>query len=307
LTFNCITILLQGNYTADTAISIRRLRALAPDLRIVLSCWESNRADVIAAVYPDIVTVFTEDPGAPAISGFKVDNIRRQIVSSRVGLESVETPWVVKIRSDISLDPYCIKEVLDLCVPLRSEKLTLFSHKVVATSLTTLDSRRSDLYFHVCDWVYIGAIDDVRAIFSVALPEDDFFAFFQSAKPTPEICSRYRSETYLIFHLVHKKLGTSYPFSGYRDDTLVGLSHDVMKTNFVIVNPWNLGLHSSKYKNLFLWLRPDRYSEVTCGGFLLKIGLRRAVVAIVLDFASRSASVITAALKSAYRRAHAWR
>ncbi|TXI21825.1 MAG: hypothetical protein E6Q67_07095 [Roseateles sp.] len=302
-----VTVLLQGNYNDETARIIGRLRALTPTLSIVLSCWESNRAAVAASGQAGITAVFSEDPGAPAIPGFKGDNIRRQIVSTRAGLEQVRTPWVVKIRSDIAIDPARLPELTSLCTAIPAGAPALFGHKVVATSLTTLDARRADLYFHVCDWVYLGRVEDVRAIFSAPLPDGEFFTHFQGASPAPEICSRYRSETYLIYHLVHDKLGVSYPFSGHRDPELARLSHAVLKTNFAIVNPWNLGLRSSKHRKLYLWLRPDRHTELTCGSYLARVGGARAALAAGRDLASRAASATAPALISLRNRVRAWR
>jgi len=293
-----ITVLLQGNYNDETARIIEQLKAVAPKMPIVLSCWESNRATVTATCPAGITKVFSEDPGTPSIPGFKGDNIRRQIVSTRAGLAQVCTPWVVKIRSDIAIDPTRLEELTALCTAIPADLPALFGHKVVATSLTTLDARRSDLYFHVCDWVYLGRVEDIRAIFSAPLPEGDFFTHFQSASPAPEICSRYRSETYLVYHLVRDKLGVDYPFSGHRDPQLARLSHTVLKDNFAIVNPWNLGLRSSRHRKLYLWLRPDRHTELTCGSYLARISAARAALATVRDLSSRAASAATPSLIS---------
>lgn len=291
-----ITIVLQGNFSAETARTIAYLQVLAPKTPIVLSCWESNRAEVAQTHLPGVTTVFSQDPGAPLIEGFKVDNIRRQIVSSRRGIEKVRTAWVVKIRSDISIDPRLIHELTSLCARLPDDSTSLFSHKVVATSLTTLDSVRSGFYFHVCDWLYLGRTDDVRAIFSAPLPDGDFFTYFRHTQPAPEICSKYRSESYLIYHLVQSKLGIEYPYSGYLDPKLAATSKQILKANFVIVNPWNLGLTSSKHRKLYLWMRSDRYSELNCGGLFELIGPVRSTVAIGRDLATRCISSLAAAV-----------
>lgn len=302
-----VTVILQGNYNDETAHIIEQLKAISPSLPIVLSCWKSNSAAVAATCPAGITAVFSEDPGAPAIPGFKGDNIRRQIVSTRAGLEQVRTPWVVKLRSDIGIDPLRLPELASLCTAIPANAPALFGHKIVATSLTTLNARHADLYFHVCDWVYLGRTEDVRAVFSAPLPEGEFFTHFQGTVPAPEICSRYRSETYLVYHLVRDKLGVDYPFSGHRDPELANLSHAVLKANFAIVNPWNLGLRSSKHRKLYLWLRPDRHSELTCGSYLSRVSVARAAVAAGRDLASRAASAAAPVLISMRNRVRAWR
>lgn len=302
-----ITILLQGNFNSETASTISRLQALAPTAPIVLSCWESNRAEVVKTHLPGVTTVFSEDPGAPHIPGFKGDNIRRQIVSSRCGIEKVRTPWVVKIRSDVSIDPRLLQELTSLCTRLPDDPASLFSHKVVASSLTTLDGVRSGLYFHVCDWLYLGRTDDVRAIFSAPLPDGDFFTYFRHTQPAPEICSRYRSESYLLYHLVRAKLGIEYLYSGYLDPELAAISEQILKVNFVIVNPWNLGLTSSKHQKLYLWMRPGCYSELNCGGLFELIGPVRSAVAIGRDLVTRCISVLAAAVIKLRNRVREWR
>ncbi|WP_019429415.1 WavE lipopolysaccharide synthesis family protein [Limnohabitans sp. Rim47] len=302
-----ITIVLQGNFNAETARIVAHLQALAPTAPIVLSCWESNRAEVAQTHLPGVTTIFSQDPGAPFIEGFKGDNIRRQIVSSRCGIEKVRTPWVVKIRSDVSIDPRLLQELTSLCTRLPDDPASLFSHKVVATSLTTLDGVRSGLYFHVCDWLYLGRTDDVRAIFSAPLPDGDFFTYFRHTQPAPEICSRYRSESYLLYHLVRAKLGIEYLYSGYLDPELAAISEQILKVNFVIVNPWNLGLTSSKHRKLYLWMRPGCYSELNCGGLFELIGPVRSAVAIGRDLATRCISVLAAAVIKLRNRVRAWR
>lgn len=302
-----ITIVLQGNFNAETARIVAHLQSLAPTAPIVLSCWESNRAEVAKTHLPGVTIVFSQDPGAPLIEGFKGDNIRRQIVSSRCGIEKVQTPWVVKIRSDISIDPRLIQKLTSLCTQLPDDPASLFSHKVVATSLTTLDSVRSGLYFHVCDWLYLGRTEDVRAIFSAPLPDGDFFTYFRYSQPAPEICSRYRSESYLLYHLVRAKLGIEYPYSGYFDSKLAATSMRILKTNFVIVNPWNLGLKSMKHQRLYLWMRPNCYGELACGAFLSKVGFRNACVSVGLETATRIISALAQQLITYRNRITAWR
>jgi WavE lipopolysaccharide synthesis len=302
-----ITIVIQGNYTDETGRIIESIKRRVPAMPIVLSCWESNR-DAVGTTCPEGITaVFSRDPGAPVITGFKVDNIRRQIISSRAGLSQVRTPWVVKIRSDIFIDPRLLPGLASMCAPIPVGTSALFGNKVVATSLTTLDARRADFYFHVCDWFYLGRVEDVRDIFSASLPEDDFFAYFQGVSPVQEICSRYRSETYLIYHIVRKKLGVDYPFSGYRSKQLVDLSHSVLQTNFVIVNSWNLGLRSSKFRRLYLWLQPDRYSELTCSVYHSQVRGVRANFALICDLVSRILSAIALPLFWLRNRVRAWR
>jgi hypothetical protein len=301
-----ITIVLQGNFNPETARILSHLQALAPTAPIVLSCWESNRDEVAQAHLSGVSTVFSQDPGAPFIEGFKSDNIRRQIVSSRFGIEKVRTPWVIKIRSDISIDPRLIQQLISLCTQLPDSPESLFDYKVIATSLTTLDGVRSGLYFHVCDWLYLGRTKDVEAIFSAPLPDGDFFTYFRHTQPAPEICSRYRSESYLVYHLVRAKLGIDYPHSGYLDPKLAATSEQIIKANFVIVNPWNLGLTSSKHRKLYLWMRPGCYSELNCGGLFEMIGPLRSALAIGRDIATRCISSLAAVVIMVRNRVRAW-
>lgn len=295
-----ITVLIQGSFNDGTVRTIERLRVQSPVTPVVLSCWEYNR-DLVSQTCPEGVTiVFSDDPGSPSIPSFKIDNIRRQIVSTRAGLAHTRTPWVVKIRSDTSIDLHQLAELTSLCTPVPAHTSALFSQKIVATSLTTLDEVRSGFYFHVCDWVYLGRTEDVAAVFSAPLPEGELLTYFQYANPAPEYCSRYRSESYLIYHLVRDKLGIDYPYSGHQDLKLANLSHQVIKANFAIVNYWNLGLRSSKHHRLYLWMRPDIHAEIACGAFLSEVGLLRAAVAVGRELISRIASAFVQQL-IAYR------
>jgi hypothetical protein len=286
------TILLQGQFTAETAKIVRQLRQADRLTPIVVSCWESDRAAVpqdVANLVSELV--FSEDPGSPRIEGFKVDNIRRQLVSTSAGLARVKSAFVLKLRSDLMVDVKRVRNALALCTPVEPDAPAMFGHKVVVTSLTTLDARRSGYYFHVCDWLYLGRTNDLRVLFAAELPSGVFFEYFRHSLPRPEICSQYRSEAYMVYQLA-RRLGLcgEYRFSGECSDQLADRSQELIRANFTVVNPWNLGLSSSKHRKLYLWMHPNRHTERTCGARVLSLGRRAALAELLRESASRAAS-----------------
>lgn len=258
-----ITVVIQGKLLSSTVNFIEELRATYPSVGIVVSCWEGDTAEHNISA-PDVVVVESSDPGAFPVDGFKLDNITRQLVSTKRGLERVRSRWAIKIRSDITFD---LSKTIT-CLKKFSKRVmftehSLFESKVIATALTTLKPDSEGHFFHVCDWIYAGLTVDLQRIFNADTPDENFFQFFRNSLERPEICSRYRSETYLIYHLVRDELKVEYPYSTYYREDLAKLGKDVLDTNFYIVNHWGLGLRSFKHKHLWKWYQSNRYTQMS--------------------------------------------
>src|ERR1700754_2473682 len=93
---SALTLVLQGQFTADTAAIVLGVRQRFPELRVIVSCWESDRATIPPEILGGPTRILhSADPGSPRIAGFKLDNIRRQLASTRAGLASVETEYAL--------------------------------------------------------------------------------------------------------------------------------------------------------------------------------------------------------------------
>jgi hypothetical protein len=282
-----LTILFQGRYSPGILSFSRAVAQDFPDLPIIVSCWEADRADVPAELATYAQVVFSPDPGAVQVPGHKLDNVSRQLVSTQAGLAHVRTDYVLKLRSDMTVSIEKILALKSLCTAIPASAASLFRRKVVVTSLTTLDPRFGH-YFHVCDWLYLGLTADVAELFgSVDLPDEAHFRYFAS-HPELELASRYRPEAYIAYSLVKQRgISRDYAFSGQASASLEALGREVLRTNFVVLNPWSLGLQSEKHKHLHLWIAHDRYTETTCGSYHRSLPFAQRQRARLLDMGSR--------------------
>jgi len=101
-----ITFLVQGaEYIQDsinyTKILIETLRAKFSNSKIIFSTWEGTNN-----IYPnDILIIKNTDPGPLNIEGAKfLNNFIRQIKSTKIGIDFVETKYTIKLRSDVKID-----------------------------------------------------------------------------------------------------------------------------------------------------------------------------------------------------------
>ena len=255
-----ITVIIQGNADNHTLRFTHWLCTTYPEIYVVVSCWENNSIDQELINYEHVTVIKSADPGTISVPKFKTDNIKRQIISTRRGLEKVKTKWAIKIRSDMTFNPNKLIYFLNQLKPMTNSPFRIYNNQVGVTQLTTLAPQKSGLYFHICDWVYFGLSDDIREIFKAPLPEDSFFRFFEKCEGEQEICSQYRSETHLVLHSIQSRFKIIYPFSGFKDYNLEKLSEKIMSANFCVFNSWNLGIKSNKHRSLWKWHQRNRYT-----------------------------------------------
>lgn len=300
-----LTIVFQGRYSSEILSFSKRVKEQFPNIPIIVSCWDGDSPSIPTELYDYAQLVFSADPGAIQVPKHKLDNVSRQLASTQAGLEQVRTLYVLKLRSDITVDMRKIVDLMQLCTAVADSESKIFERKVLVTSLTTLDPVRSGHYFHVCDWVYLGLTADVRALFaSASLPDVDHFRYFE-ANDELELASRYRPEAYILYSLVKQRgMCVDYSFSGEVSEDIQRKSADVLRQNFVVLNPWNMGLASEKHKNLHLWLVSDRYSEINCGSYLRSLPFAQRQAAKVLDHVARfmtTAAISGAKIKQAFK------
>lgn len=285
---NNITIVFQGRYAPGILAFSKHVRENFPATPVIVSCWAEDKAGLPAELFDYAQVIFSEDPGAIQVPKHKLDNLTRQLVSTQAGLAQVRTDYVLKLRSDITVNLKKLFELKKLCTVVADSGSRLFDRKVLVTSLTTLDPVRSGHYFHVCDWLYLGRTADVRRLFdSAALPDPAHFRYFES-RDELEIASRYRPEAYIVYSLANQlKIYTDYEFSGQTPPGIDRISTEVLRNNFVVLNSWSIGLRSEKHKNLPLWLASDRYTETNCGAYIRSLPFLQGQLARLLDAGAR--------------------
>ncbi len=161
-----LTIVFQGktfkNKFFSTEDSIRKLLRSYPKLKIILSIWKGDH--VSEYVKENCKIVFNNDPGkVEDWTNLKPNNVNRQIVSSFNGISNAETKYVLKLRTDCTVN-------LSKIIKLFSVFNDVNDDKVLISNLTTKNPNyASNIYYHFCDWIYFGKKDQVVKFFDIPL------------------------------------------------------------------------------------------------------------------------------------------
>lgn len=146
-----LSIVIQGSLHDSQTNLIKRFRNSFPKAQIIVSTWENN--EELSNLVDHYVT--SEDPGPFAIKKngkiVRLDNINRQIVSTRAGLNVACRKWTLKWRSDFDVD-----------TELLSDKLQKYVRQIPDDGFLVLAYHTANPYSkprmigHISDWMYFG-------------------------------------------------------------------------------------------------------------------------------------------------------
>jgi hypothetical protein len=258
-----LTILFQGKFDQHSVDNIKKTISNISCSCVIISCWEGDLNGVDISELPSVKFIFSNDPGSKKIDGYKIDNINRQIVSTKSGLDAVETEYVLKLRTDTYITSNNLIKLGNKLIGSCKSTGEIFSERVMVTNLTTLDADKTDHCFHVCDWLFMGRLKDIKRVFSLEIKPDEYFTFFSSdTSYVSEICSQHRAETALIEHVVRDKgirINCENTLKVERMDKVI--SNRILYNDFIILNPWTIDLRSTKHSRLNFWIDGGRILE----------------------------------------------
>lgn len=247
-----ISVVLQGAVDRDlTPAAIRSIRRVLPGAEIVLSTWRG--ADV-SSLDVDIL-LQNEDPGAELLDDvYQVkNNVNRQILSSKSGISKATKPFVLKIRSDISLkNDNFVREFGRF--PARNQKLKILEDRLVVCNLYCANPRRVPFLFHISDWVAFGRKKDVLNMWDIPLGCEPGMSRYFYGKPRPPLdpiptwLFQYIPEQYIWTEFL-KKNGVSLDFEyfcDYSDDMLL-VSELSIVNNVDLMNYEDYGIEFAKF------------------------------------------------------------
>lgn len=167
-----ITVVIQGplyrdHNQSDLAVRcIASLRKHLPDANILISTWPHQDTSGLDA---DMI-VYSDEPPSLVDSNGNINNILRQMVSTRRGIEASNRPYVMKFRADLSLTNSDFTVIRDYPVEIRPED-RLFMQPMTVTNLFVRNPLRVPMLFHISDLVQFGRREDMLDFWSVDLPE----------------------------------------------------------------------------------------------------------------------------------------
>jgi WavE lipopolysaccharide synthesis len=263
-----ITVVMQGDIRSETISAIRSVRHLLPNSRLILSTFNTEDTASIADEVDDVI--LSDDPGAmPSFVKtdiLLVNNVNRQLTTSKAGLDLVRTAYAVKMRTDCVLHNANCVDLLERFSTSNADPEIL----LVSSFFTRHPYGLACYLFHVSDWFVCGRSDRVRQFFSAPLMTLDDATWFErhkSLKSSTYAARRFRArftpEQHITTHFAHT-LGYQTPH--YLNHWTIGLAEeyeDFLASEVVVASPSQLGFTIGKY----IGIEDNIYQRVDCISF----------------------------------------
>jgi hypothetical protein len=254
---NDISLVFQGAFkpyvTRERENFIRNIkltRRALPGAPVILSTWEGS--DIPAGLDVDAV-VLSKDPGGLAplkLDDNKVNNINRQLLTTRAGLAAVTTPYAVKIRTDCFLEHagFLDFHAAQLACDGGRERL-------LACSFFTLDPRIFEHFsYHLSDWFQFGTTAALQRYWSAPPFGSDHARFYETrphAAGSTIFETRFRAKFAVEQHLcIHYAQALGYACPAFLNDADPAMLDDFQRflgREVMILDPWQIGLVFPKY------------------------------------------------------------
>jgi hypothetical protein len=250
---NEISVVVQGpvlreqdrptGHANQTQEVLRSIRGVLPQAKIILSTWEG--VDISGLSF-DLV-IFSRDPGSTGPREKSTSaNIVRQIVSSKRGLEVVQTRYALKLRTDTLLTSAKFTDIWEIYSQglLRNR---CFKRRILVSATFTPCPRYCPSPYWVSDFFAFGLTEDVQYLWDIPSPtlakmQDDEAYRTQRIESGTKITPPTNAEQKLILSMaskagIHEKVATVTsinPFCLIRSEIFIA-------SHFIPVDPLEAG------------------------------------------------------------------
>ena len=200
-----ISIIIQGAISPNTAEVVHQLRHLFCGAEIILSSWRNSNLKSICA---DKI-IQSDDPGGVVADPVTqtMNNVNRQLVSTKAGIAAATRPFILKTRTDILFRDTKFLEYWgkydDLSSPFLGNRLLICNYY-------TRNPRIFNTCFHPSDWIMFGRAEDIRAYYNgISLMSDEDGIWFRNHPKastffTNYLC-RYTPEQHIFLSFLRQK------------------------------------------------------------------------------------------------------
>ena len=192
---------------------IRSVRTNLPGAEIILSTWKGENVEDFDV---DLI-ILNDDPGGFFMSSHRnpkflneVNNVNRQIVSTKEGINAASKTFILKIRSDIMLNSARFLQYFDK-FPAKGTDYCILNDRVITCSFFARNPRVHESPFHPSDWVSFGSRADMTTLWDIPLVEETEQMWFENRerpktvqKYYRSLISRYNTEQYLWIGFLRK-------------------------------------------------------------------------------------------------------
>lgn len=251
-----ISVVVQGVMCSYTASVLQSIRRHLPQAEIVLSTWKGQSLDGLEADF----ILQNEDPGGCVCSeSGMLQNLNRQLVSTRNGVKTATREYILKLRTDTLLTGNRFLSYWDQ-FPKREEDFSVFSHRILICSFYTRPARwkKQAYLFHPSDWVSFGTKEDMLLLWDIPeVQEPDFSQFFmkdcQVKKSLNQNWQRLFPEQYFWLACLKKQgINTGVETQHDYSEDLAILSNHYLHNNFLTLEYQDqFDIYNMKYKCKF--------------------------------------------------------
>jgi WavE lipopolysaccharide synthesis len=263
-----ITVVFQGPTVygpEGTAEQIRRTQRVLPHAHYVLSTWTGSD---LAGIDVDAVIRSSDPGGLPGIKrrdgASEPNNINRQLLSTKRGMDIAGTAYAMKLRTDCSLEHTDFLRWF--------ERVPTAAPRIVASSLFTIDPTMFEqMAYHVSDWFQFGETSTLRRYWSAAFMTEADATHYERhpyAEHSTFMDRRFRCRLAVEQYMASQyasRLGYDVPqyHNDLRDEVTAG-HRRFLAQHFLILDPWQIGLRFSKYA----WAYGSSFQRLNCLLFL---------------------------------------
>lgn len=242
--FHDLSIVIQGPAELGgrpvAALAAQTAKRAFPGAEVIVSCWDGDHTETIGLLADCVVT--SPDPG-PQRHSKGVLNVNRQIVSSRAGLEVATRTFMLKARSDLIF--HSARLWSEYLAHRRHFRSVYRRDPILITNLTTVNPRRQERYFALCDWIYLGPRDAMAELFTTPPFPDEHLAYLVRGEPV----LRYNAEQWITINfLARHGLNLDTLSDGYVSDPATVHAYRAMVGRHFAMSSWfRLGLSTQKH------------------------------------------------------------
>lgn len=209
-----ISVIVQGAVDKkNTPLCIKSIRKYLPGAEVILSTWKGTNTEGLD--YDSLI--LNDDPGGRRV-GKKIDNVNRQIVSTKNGVAAANRKYVLKVRSDVELRNcgFLRKwESKSNRSQHRENGYILFENKIIASVLFCKKCLSQNTLiptpFHLSDWFQFGLRGDLELLWNTdCVDYERYWDYYDVNKNLKLLGSweknRYVPESYIFYECVKKDI-----------------------------------------------------------------------------------------------------
>lgn len=305
--------------------AVQSIRTHLPQAEIIISTWQNDSVEGLG----DCTVVRSADPGGmPDINGH-INNLNRQLVSTRAGILAATRPYVLKFRADHALVSSKIATLgeFDASTPVERR---LFSRPLTITNLYVRKATRYPFLFHPSDLVQFGCRDDLLSIWEgelftfedIFLRPDEKMPFLSSLAGYTNM--RYVPEQSLLLRVLQQRgLAYDFPYMSYVSKPSLELWETLLASNFVLFDWQNSGVvfptrftaatyaHDTVYTEqdldiIRVQLRAhayrSRYGQVLLNKYLLMYLTRNGLVPLMANILFRFSPKLAVRVRAVWKK-----